>query len=536
MKNLLTFLVITLFTVTLTSQAQIVVKSFRKLDNDMTARIKAPKIDADGNICAIIKVGTTQNGFSWDIGTLDIISAEYHPGECWLYVPQGVKRLTITHKNLGVLRDYFFQIPIEKATVYEMVLTTGKVITTVEETIVSQYLVITPEPADALVFIDDKYVGKGAYQAKVITGNHTYRVEAPLYHNSAGVFEITDSKKELNIKLKPAFGYINVSSTPESEATVTIDGKPVFQTTPFKSEAIASGEHKVQVEKEMYEPGIKNVTVIDGQTTTVDFVLKPTFADVTINVPEGTAIYLNNEKKSTGTWKGKLTAQIYSIEARLDHHRPAKKDIQVVANENQIVNLQPVPIYGSLDVETNPPGATLTLNGEEKGKTPEALNNLLIGDYQVLLEKQGYQPVNKSITIEEGKNTLVKENLEKFAPVKIAPVELPPVLTGGKSKNIWLVSALVTGAAGTFTYLQAGSTYEKYKTTAGNEATDLIKKVDLYNLVSPIAFGIAGFSALEFILKSGKQKKAKSKSNEQTLNLFPVPIKNGAGVGLAYQF
>ena len=187
-------------------------------------------------------------------------------------------------------------------------------------------------------------------------------------------------------------------------------------------------------------------------------------------------------------------------------------------------------------METNPPGATLTLNGEEKGKTPEALNNLLIGDYQVWLEKQGYQPVNKSITIEEGKNTLVKENLEKFAPVKIAPVELPPVLTGGKSKNIWLVSALVTGAAGTFTYLQAGATYEKYKTTAGNEATDLIKKVDLYNLVSPIAFGIAGFSALEFILKSGKQKKAKNKSNGQSLNLFPVPIKNGAGVGLAVQF
>jgi hypothetical protein len=363
------------------------------------------------------------------------------------------------------------------------------------------------------------------------------------------VFEITDSKKELNIKLKPAFGYINVNSTPESEATVTIDGKPVFQTTPFKSEAIASGEHKVQVEKEMYEPGIKNVTVLDGQTTTVDFVLKPTFADVTINVPVGTAIYLNNEKKSTGTWKGKLTAQIYSIEARLDHHRPAKKDIQVVANENQIVNLQPVPIYGSLDVETNPPGATLTLNGEEKGKTPEALNNLLIGDYQVRLEKQGYQPMNKSITIEEGKNTLVKENLDKMPPVKTGGNSSAGKITGGnivnysteyykykKSKNLWLVSALVTGAAGTFTYLQAGSTYAKYKTTAGNEATDLIKKVDLYNLVSPIAFGIAGFSALEFILKSGKQKKAKNKSNGQSLNLFPVPIKNGAGVGLAVQF
>jgi hypothetical protein len=422
MKNLLTLLLITLFTSTLISQAQIVVKSFNKLENDMTARVYAPKTDQNGDVCAIIKVVTSQKGFTWDPDGLGIFSTESKPEGYWLYVPYGAKRLTIIHPQLGVLREYLYPIPIEKATVYEMVLTTGKVITTVEETIVCQYLVITPEPTDASVYIDDKYVGKGAYQAKIISGNHTYRVEAPLYHNSAGVFEITDAKKELNIKLKPAFGYINVSSTPALEATVTIDGKPVFQTTPFKSEAVASGEHKVQVEKEMYEPGIKNVTVADGQTTTVDFVLKPTFAEVTINVPDRTAIYLNNEKKSTGTWKGKLTAQIYSIEARLDHHRPAKKDIQVVANENQIVNLQPVPIYGSLDVETNPPGATLTLNGEEKGKTPEALNNLLIGDYQIRLEKQGYQPVNKLITIEEGKNTLVKENL-KF----------PPVKTGGNS-------------------------------------------------------------------------------------------------------
>lgn len=44
MKNYLTLLLITLFTSTLSSQAQIAVKSFHKLDNDMTAKIKAPKM------------------------------------------------------------------------------------------------------------------------------------------------------------------------------------------------------------------------------------------------------------------------------------------------------------------------------------------------------------------------------------------------------------------------------------------------------------------------------------------------------------
>jgi hypothetical protein len=95
-----------------------------------------------------------------------------------------------------------------------------------------------------------------------------------------------------------------------------------------------------------------------------------------------------------------------------------------------------------------------------------------------------------------------------------------------------LVSALVTGAAGTFAYLQAGTVYKQYQTATTNDASNLYSKVKLYDMVSPIAFGLAGFSAIEFILKSGKQSKAK----KQTVSFNPVPLKNGGGFVLAYHF
>ena len=101
-----------------------------------------------------------------------------------------------------------------------------------------------------------------------------------------------------------------------------------------------------------------------------------------------------------------------------------------------------------------------------------------------------------------------------------------------KSKNIWLVSALVTGAVGTFAYLQTGTAYDQYKTTTTNDATNLYDKAKLYNMIAPIALGIAGFSTLEFILKSGKQRKAKN----QSLSLYPVNVKDGGGFGIAYHF
>ena len=552
MKRILTILLFTLFTGTLFAQSQISVQSFRKLDSDMTARIEAPKKDQNGDICAIIKVVTTQTGFTWDSDGLGIISAEPKVGEYWLYLPWGAKRLTIKHPQLGVLREYQYPLPIEKATVYEMILTTGKVSTIVEQIVTGQWLLINPEPAGAMVYLNDKFASNGIYQARIKPGSYTYRVEAPLYHTEAGKFDLTDSRKELTVKLKPAFGFVTVNSSPEEDARISIDGKPVDKNTPFKSEALASGEHWVQVIKDMYEPVNQKITITDGQTVPVNVVLVPTFGEITITVSENATIYLDNVQKSTGTWKGRLNAGVYSIEVRREKYRPAKQDIEVTAGVKQTIDLQPTPIFGSLDVITTPPGATITLEGKEQVTTPNTINNLLIGEYKVQLSKQGFGTVSRQITIEEGKITMLKETLPSTAAPKIEGnkmegSEKPKVIDKSpkeivksysteyykykKRKSLWLVSALVTGAAGTVSYLQAKSASDQYK-TATTDAEDVYKKMELYNMVSPIALGVAGFCTIEFILTSGKQAKAR----KLPVSFYPVPLKNGGGLGLTYNF
>lgn len=100
-----------------------------------------------------------------------------------------------------------------------------------------------------------------------------------------------------------------------------------------------------------------------------------------------------------------------------------------------------------------------------------------------------------------------------------------------KGKNVWLTGALISGAAGVFSYIQANKYYDQYQ-TATTDAANLHQKVKLYDQITPVAFGVAGFCALEFILKAGKQAKEK----KQSLTFAPVPVKNGAGIGLAYTF
>lgn len=393
--------------------AEITVKSFRKLESDMTARIDAPKTDQNGDACAIIKVVTTQTGFGWEPDGLGIIAAETKLGEYWLYVPFGAKRLTIKHAQLGVLRDYMYPLPIEKACVYELVLTSGRVETTVVEEITSLWLLIHAEPEKAMIYLNDQFVKTGEYQAKLKPGSYTYRVEMPLYHPEAGKIEIKDAKKELNISLKPAFGNLNIVTTPETGAMILIDGKEQTATTPCQTENLASGEHTVQVIKEMFQSITKKVNVNDGIITPLSFILQPNFAELSITSDPEAMIYVNNQQKGIGIWNGRLNPGIYSLEVRLDKHRSVKQDIELVIGEKKSYDLRPTPIYGALDIMTTPAGAKIIIDGKSYGTTPNTINNLLIGKYQVQLIKNGFTTLNKNITIFESKSTEIIDSLNE---------------------------------------------------------------------------------------------------------------------------
>jgi hypothetical protein len=96
-------------------------------------------------------------------------------------------------------------------------------------------------------------------------------------------------------------------------------------------------------------------------------------------------------------------------------------------------------------------------------------------------------------------------------------------------KTLWAVSTVLTAGIGAYSLTQTGKLYEQYKGATDN-AADIRAKIETMNLVGPIALGLAGFSALEFILQSGKYKKSK----KLALGSFYVP--KGAGLSLSLNF
>jgi TonB family protein len=57
---------------------------------------------------------------------------------------------------------------------------------------------------------------------------------------------------------------------------------------------------------------------------------------------------------------------------------------------------------GALRIESEPPGARVSVNGQAKGQTPIRLSDLPFGSYQVRVEQKGYDPQTRDVTLRAG--------------------------------------------------------------------------------------------------------------------------------------
>ena len=390
------------------SAQNISVKSFRLLETDLTANTAGTlKKDQNNETAALIKVVTTETGFVFDGGTLGIVGTTQRAGEIWVYVPPKSRKITILHPQLGVLRDYFYPISIEAGRTYEMVLATGRVTTVVQESAGGQYLVMKVSPSNAEVSIDEVPYEVENDEVTVFLkyGKHTYRVSAALHEPEAGQIDMGNTKKEMAVTLRPAYGLLQIESDPTG-AEVYIDGdyEPAG-TTPFTSKRLVPGQHRLLFKRAEYKNHALDITVPgDGSTQPVRATLPPNFALTTITAAGDADIYVNDERKGNGRWSGRLTTGLYTIEARKASHYPTRQTVEITVGEPRHIDLPaPVPRYGSLNVSTRPSGATVAIDGVTlPGTTPNIYTDVLIGDHTFTLTKAGCAPIEQRITVEEG--------------------------------------------------------------------------------------------------------------------------------------
>lgn len=460
------------------------VAGFEERPMDMDARVTHPVTDPNGQTCALIKVETTQTGFGFDTGVIQVVKTEQKIGEVWVYVQPRVKKITIMHQDYEPVRDYYFPTgALKEATVYLLKLrTAGAPVQAASTQQHSGFLIINSEPQGAEVWLNNESTGEVTpFRRKLAIGDEVpYRLSLPLYHDEAGMVTVDQPRKELQFALRPAFGSVTVTSTP-SGALVFLDEKQVGQ-TPLTLDRIASGSHSLRLQAPQYAVERRNVSVADGQTANVAVTLAARFAEITVQAPQGAVVTVDGDRKGSGTLSWRQGEGLCDIVVSMAGHRDARRQLEVVAGRAQTVQLTPQPIYGSASVDSDPMDAEIWIDGKQYGVTPNVVERLLVGSHTLVLKKSGCADLQQQFSVEEGKEASLLVKLTTGRSVQFTS-EKPgmQIIVDGKELGTTPLTAVV------------GFGHHSVSAMRGGDIID-VRDLDITSAGAPLTMAFSDFN------------------------------------------
>ena len=358
-------------------------------------------------------------------------------GSMWIYISADPATfIDIRHPDYGT---YKFLIPEKLCDycVYEMVLQYVP-LTPAPETVQQKkyHLVVSADQSDATIYIDDEPLDIGQASKLVIEGTtHTYKIECNLYYAETGSVTVKE-KTVIEKTLRPNFGYINITTAPEQGAKVFVNGE-YLGVSPIKTDKLKSGTHTVRVMKDMFKMKEEVFTVNDGKTTDAILNMAANFVNVTINTDADSDIYVDDEYKGTGKWTGRLSDGGHIFEARKTNHKTNSMTVDLVLGETKTFAIDaPKPIYGSLEVNSTPMNATIYIDGKCYGETPNYINEILVGEHELKLTKQGCAELIVEEILEGGYVMQDEYKTIHYKDIKDAEIKLIEYYEERKQKQV----------------------------------------------------------------------------------------------------
>jgi hypothetical protein len=279
-------------------------------------------------------------------------------------------------------------------------------------------ITVASNVVDAEVYIDGQFKGKISSDyvltiSEVLPGEHTLRVvygsashEQQINVNSTSAY----FRQEIDIEsARPQ--YVVFQVTPAT-AVVMIDGEPYAPQQGVVTAVLQNGTYNYRVVAKDYHEESGTFTVA-GKKVEREVVLRANLVKVSLSTDEGCEIWINNRLYATTSWEGMLGAGSYFFEARKQGFRPSVLS-QIVAAapaEQSYTIPAPKPITGSLDISSTPALADITIDGNKVGRTPMVVGDLLVGQHEVVVEKEGYATRRLNVTVSEGEPQRLKLDL-----------------------------------------------------------------------------------------------------------------------------
>ncbi|WP_328590980.1 PEGA domain-containing protein [Methanofollis fontis] len=274
-------------------------------------------------------------------------------------------------------------------------------------------LQINSTPSGAAVYLNGTATGdltNATLEDKPV-GTYNVTVELDGYDPATEVVTLTkDETEDVSFTLVQQLGTLQINSTP-SGAAVYLNGTATGDLTNATLEDKPVGIYNVTVELNGYDPATEIVTLSKDETEDVSFTLVQQLGTLQINsTPAGAAVYLN------GTDTGDLTnatladkpVGTYNVTVEKEGYDAQSRIVTLSKDETELVAFTLVGQTGTLQVNSTPAGARISLNGTETGEiTNFTFADQPVGAYNVTVEKEGYDAQSRIVTLSKDETELV---------------------------------------------------------------------------------------------------------------------------------
>jgi len=198
---------------------------------------------------------------------------------------------------------------------------------------------------------------------------------------------------------------LKVVSKPSASA-VFLD-KNYIGETPLSTKRWMCGKHIITVKKKDYNNYEQSIKMSLGKTKKIyvelssDAHANNPYASLVIKtLPEGATVLVDGKEKGvTPLYLKNVEHGLHTIKFTKNCFSSVEKKVDITASKTIDVNAKLQSICGSLMVKTLPEGATVLVDGKEKGVTPLYIDNIKKGDRIIKLIKKGFETENKIISI-----------------------------------------------------------------------------------------------------------------------------------------
>ncbi|MEM7402192.1 MAG: PEGA domain-containing protein [Pseudomonadota bacterium] len=257
-------------------------------------------------------------------------------------------------------------------------------------------------------------------------GHYSIIVDKTGYRSLEQKIKVSKHKSQtLSFTLEKNPGYLKLSSEPNENVEITIDGKK-YGATPLKPIELDAGTYTLEAHTERYQAYSTQI-VIEGKDLEqkLNVKLLPNWQEVVIDSqPAGAAIWLNGEQNGITPATVELDTGHYSLELLHADFLPYVKDFSVDAN--QTFELPVAELFTSpshLVITSTPSKATVTVAGEEQGITPFTLRLNPNVEHNINLSKPGFKANQQTVTLKPGEQKSISANLEAILGTVVLNVE-----------------------------------------------------------------------------------------------------------------